>query len=227
MENEATFLAAIKRGDEASVRAMLAERPGLADSRTPDGVTAPLLALYHGRVELAQHLGSAKPQLSIWEASALGDQERVKALLAAEPALVNTYAPDGYPPLGLAAFFGRPTVVTLLLAHGADVAARTRNAMQVQPLHAAAAHWQPETGLQIARALLAHGAPVNAAQQGGWTPLHQAADSGHVALAELLLAHGADPEAANDDGRRPVDMAEAKGHEALVKRLQPRRGEQN
>src|SRR5208282_2571993 len=41
--------------------------------------------------------------------------------------------------------------------------------------------------LEAARLLLEHGAPVNARQQGGWVPIHAAAQNGDSALVELLL----------------------------------------
>ena len=39
--------------------------------------------------------------------------------------------------------------------------------------------------------------------QDGWTPLHFAADKGHVQVAELLLAKGADIEAKDKVGATP------------------------
>ena len=52
----------------------------------------------------------------------------------------------------------------------------------------------------IVTILLAHGASPNVNQQGGWTPLHSAAQHGDRAMAELLLKHGADRNATSDDG---------------------------
>ncbi len=71
--------------------------------------------------------------------------------------------------------------------------------MQNTPLHAAAAGRH----LEVIAILLAHGANVNARQQGGWTALHAAAQNGDVEIAKLLIAHGADAEARADNNQTP------------------------
>src|SRR5688500_590959 len=102
---------------------------------------SPILdALYRGRPDEAAHLADDRaPELTIWEAAALGRDADVERLLAAEPARANACAADGHYPLGLAAFFGRAATVRRLLAAGADARAAANNAMKVQPLHAAVA----------------------------------------------------------------------------------------
>ena len=57
--------------------------------------------------------------LNIFEAAATGQTARVRELIAANPALLNAYAPDGFHPLGLAAFFGNKATVEVLLQAGA------------------------------------------------------------------------------------------------------------
>ena len=73
--------------------------------------------------------------------------------------------------------------------------------------------------LGIVRALLEHGAPVNAKQQEGWTALHAAAQHGDGAMVELLLKYGANPNAKNDDGRTADELADEKGHSHVAERL--------
>jgi len=51
------------------------------------------------------------------------------------------------------------------------------------------------------------GADVNAKNDYGGTPLHQAAWGGHTEVAELLIAKGADVNAKNKPGRTPLDTA--------------------
>jgi ankyrin repeat protein len=69
------------------------------------------------------------------------------------------------------------------------------------------------------RLLLENDAPADARQQGGWTPLHEAAQIGDVEMVRDLLQHRADAQARSDEGKTPAEMAVAKGHEEIVKLL--------
>ncbi|HYD99236.1 MAG TPA: ankyrin repeat domain-containing protein [Alphaproteobacteria bacterium] len=203
---------AVKRGDAEGAHALAAADPGLLRARQPSGETPLLLAAYYRQAAVAERLLALDPPLDIWEAAALGRAARVAEWLDAEPALLNAHAPDGFWPLGLAAFFGHAEVAELLLARGADTGVVAANAFAVMALHAACAG--RHTG--IAAALLAHGAPVNAAQRDGYTPLHQAVAHGNRPLVELLLAHGADPAIAKADGQTARDLAEDTGNRDLL-----------
>ena len=106
-------------------------------------------------------------------------------------------------PLHVAARYGRPTVVKLLLARGADVSAGGRRANT--PLHGASCGLggQSDIGgrLEVAKLLLAARADVNARERGsGFTALRCATsyESRNAAMAALLLAHGADPRGAEE-----------------------------
>lgn len=57
------------------------------------------------------------------------------------------------------------------------------------------------------KALLAHGADVNAKDDSGWTLLHRAAVQNAKAVAELLLGKGADVNAKDEDGWTPLHVA--------------------
>lgn len=220
MSTPTDLLEAIKAGDEAAVAGWLAQSPELAHARSAHGVSAVLLAYYYGQPGLAELLAATKGELDVWEATVAGDGAQLAALLAAAPGLVDAVSPDGFTPLGLAAFFGRIDRLTWLLARGADPNRPAENGMRVRPIHSAAAHRHPDVALAAVSALVAHGAEVNVAQHGGWTPLHQAADHNHLDMVALLLAEGADPTARSDDGRTPADMARARGF-ADVLRLLP------
>lgn len=147
-------------------------------------------------------------ELNLFEAAAVGDLARVRALVEADPALANAFAADGFHPLGLAAFFGHPDVLGFLIEAGADVNAPSRNRMTVTALHSAIAARDRESAF----ALIAAGADVNAAQQDAFTPLHEAAQNGDRDVVEALLAAGADPSAQLSTGERPADLARRHKH---------------
>jgi ankyrin repeat protein len=212
------FFSAITAGDRAAVERRLAEEPSLASARREDGTSAVLVAAYVQRPEIARLLASKRADLTIFEAASVGDVERVRAIVDADPGAANAFAHDGFQPLGLAAFFGHAVVATLLLARGADPSAASRNEMRVTPLHSAVAAGHGP----IARALIQAGAAVNVKQRHGWTPLHGAAERGDRELVLLLLDRDADPLATNDVGMTAAAYARSKGNEELARLIEAR-----
>ncbi|HET7699254.1 MAG TPA: ankyrin repeat domain-containing protein [Candidatus Limnocylindria bacterium] len=203
------FLAAVKNGDRETVERMLAADRALARARDESGTSVVLLAHYHNEPAIGALLATARDDLDVFEAAAAGDAGRLQALLASDPALANATAPDGFSPLGLAAFFKREAAARVLLDHGADPSAPSQNAMKVTPLHSAVADGG---NTAIAKMLIAAGADVNATQRHGWTPLHGAASTGDVEVVRLLLARGADPHATHDGGLTALDLARENDH---------------
>lgn len=201
---------AIKAGDAAAVASSIDANPALL-RESVNGATPVLFAIYHGQHEIARLLAS-RSELTFGEACALGDADRVKALLAGDPSLLHSRTADGFPAASLAIFFRHSELARWLIEQGADVNAAADNAQRVAPLHAAAAVCDRET----AALLLARGADPNARQQMDYTPLHGAASRGDVELAKLLLAHGADREAKASDGLTPADVARKYGHPAFA-----------
>lgn len=210
-----TFIDTVRRGDEGSARKALGADPSLARARDASGVSVVCLAVYAGRLELAREMAQRRDDLDVFESTCMGDEQRVRALLDSGAASVDSFSPDGFTPLGFAAFFGHLELLKRLIASGADVNAPARNAMRVRPLHSAAAHIDQTKAAALAEPLLAAGAEPNAQQRGGFAPLHEAALNGNAALTALLLAHGADPQQRNDEGRTPLDLAREKGHAGL------------
>jgi ankyrin repeat protein len=213
------FLNAVSRGDLERMEELLSLDPKLAASADKNGTSAILLAVYHRQLAAAEALQRALQlagiELNIFEAAALGRTERAAALVQADPALIDAYAPDGFYPLGLAIFFGHPEAARWLIEHGADVKMAARNPTMVQPLHAAASARQ----LEAAALLVERGADVNAKQQKGFTPLHAAAGNGDIEFARLLLAHGARKDTPCDSGKTPLDYAREHGREEMVELL--------
>jgi ankyrin repeat protein len=184
---------------------------------------SPILdALYHGRADEAERLlaETGAERLTIHEAAAMGAGARIAALLDDDASAANAWSPDGFQPLGLAAFFGRREAVELLLARGGEVNTHARHPFHVAALHAALAGPLPN----IARLLVDAGADVNARQQAGITPLHETAQNGDLELTQLLLDHGADPSALDDQGKTPAATAREHGHETLAALLEKTAG---
>jgi uncharacterized protein len=151
---------------------------------------SPLLqALYEGRRDDAEQLIADGGDLDLFEASAIGDVERLAELLdaGADP---DEFADDGFTPLTLACFFKRPDAVRLLLGRGADVGLRARNEqIQVLPIHSASADGG---SVEIVRMLLDAGADVNATQPGGFRAIDAARQDENEELEHLLLDRGAE-----------------------------------
>jgi len=211
-----TLLDAIKRKDVAPVTRALDAEPGLVEARTVGGQTPAIVAIYWRAPEILALLRARGAELDVFEAAAAGDAERVRTLLAAHPSLRDAHAPDGWTPLHLAGHFRQTAVIDVLLAHGADVNAVSRNADANAPLHAAAAGGADTT---VMRQLVAAGARVNHRQSGGYTALHEVAAIGNADVARLLLDAGGEPEARNTEGRTPGELAREAGHAALADTL--------
>ena len=202
------LFAAIKAGEAEQVRGLLAEDAALASAKDADGTSAVLVATYHGTRDIQRILLAAKPNLSVFEAAAVGDEARAMEWVRAQPELLDAYAPDGFTPLQLASFFSRADVVKFLLARGADANAVSRNPMKLTALHSSVA----ANHIPITKLLLANGAEVNARQEGGFAPIHAAGQHGDVAMIQLLLGWGADPTLQANDGKTAYDYAAEGGH---------------
>lgn len=123
----------------------------------------------------------------------------------------NTVDPAGHTGLFLALREGSLKAARALLDWPATKA-ETRTADDESPLMMAALKGYTD----IARKLVERDADVN---KTGWTPLHYAATSGHVAIIELLLEHHAYIDAESPNGTTPLMMAAHYGTPAAVKLL--------
>jgi len=133
----------------------------------------------------------------IHDAAKAGDLAKVKALVAANPAVVNLTEFGGPTPLHFAVAEGRTQVAEFLLVSKADPNAKlgsTHSAMLsggVTPMHAAAAKGDVAMG----RLLLKHKADVNLASDFIGPPLFVAVGHNQRAFVEFLLENKADPKA--------------------------------
>lgn len=216
MSNLETFIQAVKQGNRQTVSDLLTTQPDLANAHTPDGLSVVLLAAYYGQPEIAMLIVEHGANLNLFEAASAGQLEIVKSILSTQPDLINAYAPDGFFPLALAAFFGHSNIIAYLLNQGADVHQTAKNTQRINALHAASANRH----LNICRILIDHGIDVNTKQEGGFTPLQAAAQNGQLELVELLLENGADTTAKNDEGQTALDIAHTNNHPEVAQRLE-------
>jgi ankyrin repeat protein len=198
------FFAAIKAGNHGEVNQLLDDDPSLVNTRDENGLSAVLTAAYYQEPDIAKLLVQRGAELNVVEACAVGNLPRVKDWVEQQPEWVNAHAPDGFQPLGLAAFFGHADIVEFLLNNGAEVNSPSRNAMRVMPLHSAIVNQRTE----IVKLLLDHGADVNTTQADDFTPLHEAAQNGLLDVTQWLLDRGAKVNSRlSSSGKTPLALA--------------------
>jgi uncharacterized protein len=198
---------AIRGHDVAKVDALVAQNPSVLSERNAQGISPLSWAAYLGQQPIVEALRVKRGTPDFHEACIVGDEGAVQAALAGGQD-VNAFAPDGFTPVALAAFFRHPAIAKLLIDAGADVNLRAKNAQHVGPIHAAVAR----NDVQTLELLLLRGADPNLPQEKLFRPLHEAASNGSIASVALLLMYGADPNAVSEDGQRPADLARKKGH---------------
>ena len=215
------FLKLIRTGATAEIAAAAEADPSLMQTRDPQGVSMLLWSVYAGqpvvRDYLLAQLATHGVLLDIFEAAAVGDVLRIEDILAADPGAVHSFSGDGWTPLHLAAAFGTPHSVDVLLQHGAQVDTLSRNPQRNQPLHAALALGRDAATVRL---LLAHGADPNVTQVGGFTPLFSAATANRRDLAEMLIESGAHALHRNDLDKTSADFARERGHVELAEWLE-------
>ncbi len=204
----------IKQRDLGALQEALRTDLGAAGARNGDGASAFAFAHYYGWREGAAAIREALPRLSPHEAIIAGDEAALREAIAGgwDP---NEDSPDGFSPLGLAAFFRHEPLFDVLLPLTRDVNRRAANGQQVAALHAAAA----ARSLGMVEKLLRAGADPSLPQQGGFLPLHTAAQHGDAAMSGLLLLFGASPTAPDAQGLSAIEHATKAGHEWLALRL--------
>ena len=79
--SSAAFIDAIKAGEFERVKAMVSADPTLIDARSRTGESAILTAVYHRQKEIVNLLVARGATLSLFEACAAGEIERVERLL--------------------------------------------------------------------------------------------------------------------------------------------------
>ena len=197
------LLEAVKAGDTANARALLAERADANDADA-DGTTALHWAVHGNDVELVSLLLAAGANVAaanrygvapLYLASENGDAATVRVLLehGADP---NTALPEGETALMTAARTGDVATLEALLGAGADPNAREGWKGQTALMWAAA-----ENNAAAVRTLLGAGAERDAASAGGeLTAFTFAVRHGAIEATRALLDAGANVDATLADG---------------------------
>ena len=212
------LLESIQKGNLSRINQLLETNPALANSKDKNGVSVVLLAFYNGHQDIALAIAAKKPVLDVFEASVLGKAEQVRNLIDRDPSTVNSYSPDGFTPIALAAYLGQKEVTEYLLEKGADVNAVARNATGFTALTGAIAN----NHVEISKILVKKGADVNHRYEGGASPLMEASMNGNLELVRFLLESGADPNAKTGDGKTPLSFAKEKNHGEVIEALKKR-----
>ena len=218
MSEQKALFEAIRAGDLPAVKSLVVAHASLASARNDSGVSAVLTAIYMGRKEIRDFLLANGAALEMPEAAALGNLGRVRELVEANPPSANSFSPDGFPVVALAAFLGQLEIVQYLAAHDADINTAATNGSGYNALTGAVTSGH----VAVVQWLLDHGANANYRYSAGYSPLLTAAANGRVDIAKLLLAHGADPHATTNDGKTPLSLAIERNHPEVAALFQAR-----
>jgi ankyrin repeat protein len=158
-------------------------------------------------------LDTATPKTRFYEAIGDGNLGAVKALSSDHPELLFSADDLGQTPLHWAAGSGQQEVAEFLLAHNANINAKTKRGRT--PLHFAALNNHRD----VAKLLLANKADLDARADDGATPLSDAANEGNEDLVEFLVTQRADVNARDENGRTPLFAAVWSQKAAVVRRM--------
>jgi len=178
-------------------------------------VGLPLGVYIAGRV-WTNYVKRTLAEAPLYVAVVRGDINEVDRLLK-DGVSPNQTATLGWTALIAAVVRDHPLIAKRLLDAGADP--EQRNNYGWAPLHHAI---RPSSAnLDMIEILVRHGANVDVTDRHLRTPLHRAAQFGHVEAVRLLLRLGADPGARDENGWTPLDRARA--HPTIVEILQANR----
>jgi ankyrin repeat protein len=213
MTDHDEFLKAIAAGDLPRVEAMLRDR-SLATAMTDDDLPALIYALHKGHPGIARAIASRLPSMTLHEAAALGDLDRVRGAVTLRPSELNAPGPDGNTPLGSAVRFGNVEVARYLLEQGASP--NMAGGSAIPPLHTAITLDPASVAAAFVELLLNAGADAAIKITGGWTPLHAAAAMGYRGVAGTLIDHGAARTAKAENEKTPADVAAEFGFDSIA-----------
>jgi ankyrin repeat protein len=134
-------------------------------------------------------------------------------MLERDPALIRKRSPNCWSALHLAAAYGDPKMIRVLLSFGADPNDAPKTVSHTPLFFASRAPFEN------AELLLARGADINARAKHGATVLHSAAAYGNEDWIDFLLAHGANPDIQTDARQTPWAIAVRHGRDRAAQRI--------
>ena len=138
----------------------------------------------------------------IHDAVTAGDLDKVRALLEADPGLLESKDPWNHTPLHKACWGEQIAVAHFLIDQGANVNARNEYGVSVL----SCAISSKEECFDLVKRLIDEGADINVEHSAVGSPLHRAASRGNHKVARLLIDHGAD---LNAPGRHGTILQQA------------------
>lgn len=142
-----------------------------------------------------------------------GDLDTVKTLLGRK-ANIEAQDAEGCTALMAAAVRGGPEIEHLLLEYGANLEAKDKEGNTALILAAKYSH-----KAENVTDLLNRRANIEAVNEDGCTPLHEAAISGRVEIVQALLEGGASIDVKTKTGKTALCLAARKGHKDCIKLL--------
>ena len=176
-------------------------------TRSQEGRSAFLTACLEGNAAAKEALLKRGLLLDIHEAAAAGVASRIDEILVGNQGSVNHRDLQDATPLHYAAACGQVPVASTLLTKGADLGAKAKRLGDATPAHFAAGIADQKTAVLMLGTIVGNGAPADARNSDGDSPLHIAALHGHADAARMLIRRGADPLAANAAGKTPLELA--------------------
>ena len=213
------------RNGSMGVLRLLLDAGAIIDARSSTRLeTALYSAIFHGHEEAAllllsaganPNLAAADRDFPITLASRMNRLHVVRALIQSR-ARVDSHDTDNNTALIYAAMRGSLPITQALIGAGAADAAGEddRTALMFAVMETSKEH------LDVVKALLRAGAPVNTRDDAGESALMLAATVGNAKAAKRLLKAGADRTLLNRDGKSAVDLARENGHAAVVELLE-------
>ncbi|CAM9383207.1 unnamed protein product [Pylaiella littoralis] len=213
---------AVDQGHAAATRALLAAGADVSRPCSENGMSALDLAASGGRVGIAKtviehgadvNAAYTDGRRPLFYAARAGWEDMV-SLLCVEGAAVDALDGQGWTALQCALQLGHAAATRALLTAGADVSRRCSES-GLTALDMAAIRGR----VDIAKAVIKHGADVIGANTDGWSPLFYAAHAGREEIVSLLCLEGAAVDALDDLGWTALHWAVELGHAAATRAL--------